>query len=46
METYIKDGKFIERQEGIPFEVDRIYHVKNVLYFGRSKYQDILIFDR
>lgn len=46
METYIKDGKFIERQEGIPFEVDRIYHVENVLYFGRSKYQDILIFDR
>ena len=46
METYIKDRKFVERQDGIPFELDRVYHVKNVLYFGRSKYQDVLIFDR
>ena len=46
METYIKDGKFVERQDGIAFELDRIYHVKSVLYFGRSKYQDVLIFDR
>ena len=44
---YIKDGVFDEPfYDDAPFEVKTGFKVKEILYDGKSEYQDILIFKR
>jgi len=46
MSKYISNGKFDEMYyEEWPYESENKIHVKNVLFDGKSEYQDILIFD-